>query len=103
MPITRESATIFSTRIHDVPDELVRQLLVFQYGWAWTPPHPDKWPTIKAAQRFHETASAEDLQTVQLRLLARESDAEIGRRVGQPPEIIHFYEKFFYNCRDRLC
>jgi hypothetical protein len=85
-----------------VPDELVRQLLVFQYGWTWTAPRPEDWPAIQAVLRFHESATAEELMTVQVRLLARESDDEIGRRVGQPPEIIHFYEKLHYNCRDRL-
>lgn len=90
------------TRESQVPDEIVRQLLVFQYGWSWTPPRPDERPAIQAAQRFAETASAGELQTVQLRLLARETDAAIGERVGQPPEVIHFYERLCFDCRERI-
>lgn len=86
----------------DVPDLLVRHLLTVHHGWPWNVPTPEDAAAIRAAVAWHQTASAADLQTVQLRLLARESDDQIGLRVGQPPAVVERYEQLFFNCRDRL-
>lgn len=39
---------------------------------------------------------------IEARLLARQTDEEIAAELGTVPEVVHWYEKAFFNVRDRL-
>lgn len=54
------------------------------------------------AMRIHESISPELSLYVQCRILAKQSDEEIAARVGTTPDAIFWYEKIFYDVRDRL-
>ncbi len=91
-----------ATRRKDVPDELVRKLLTQMYGWRWDAPSDDEWAAMQAATAWHTTASADAVLEVQARLLAAQTDDVIAAAVGTSPEVVDYYEKLFYSCRDRL-
>lgn len=62
----------------------------------------EKFPGPYGAIQLRESVPAELQLAVQCRILARQTDAEIAKKVATTEESIDWYEKFFYNVRDRL-
>ncbi len=54
------------------------------------------------AMWIHEKADPMSRLRVECRILAGESDAEIGAKEGVPPESVLWYEKLFFHVRDRI-
>lgn len=61
---------------------------------------PELQPLYQAYQLY--SAVGERRWEIEARLLARQSDHDIGIRCGVPPEVIESYERLFFAVRDRL-
>ena len=59
-------------------------------------------PALVQAHRLRWSTDAEDRAIVESRILATETDAEIGRKLGVLPEAVDWYEALFFCVRDRL-
>jgi hypothetical protein len=59
-------------------------------------------PQAFLAHAIHFHPDREWHALFQARILAREEDDQIAQRFHTSPEVIHFYEKVFYNVRDRM-
>jgi len=65
------------------------------------PAAASQWSAIRTA---HEIAQRDNPRRweIQARLLAKQSDAEIAVRCSLSPDVISYYETFFFNVRPRL-
>lgn len=61
-----------------------------------------KFPDLYHAQRLREHPSGESQAVLEARILSGASNAEIAHNFGTAPGVIRWYEKLFYNVRDRL-
>lgn len=60
-----------------------------------------QWSAINAARELAERGDPLQWE-VQARLLARQTDEEIGAQVNEVPQVIHWFEGLFFNVRPRL-
>jgi hypothetical protein len=60
------------------------------------------YPDAYHAHLLHYSAAAEVRQILEARLLTKEPLAVIAKRLATTPEAIQYYEKIFFNVRDRL-
>lgn len=63
-----------------------------------------QWPAHHAAHQLAESDGplVWEVQAVQARLLADQTDEEIAARCGPSAEAVHWYEALFFHVRDRL-
>jgi len=62
----------------------------------------DQDPALVQAHMLRWSPNAEDRAIVEARILAGETDAAIGKRLGLMPEAVDWYEDLFFCVRDRL-
>ena len=61
-----------------------------------------QYPAVCHAHRLHYSADLERRQILEARLLTSETFAEIAVRLATEPSVIEYYERLFFNIRDRL-
>ena len=61
-----------------------------------------EYPDVCAAHRFHYSPDLEQRQTLEARLLTDETFEQIASRYGVAPQVIDYYEKLFFDVRDRM-
>lgn len=61
-----------------------------------------RYPIPYLAYELQTNSDNHYRQVVQARILARQTDIDIGARIHLPGEVVDFYEKCFFNVRDRL-
>ena len=59
-------------------------------------------PALVQRDMLRRSLDAEDRAIVEARILAGETDAEIGRKLAILPEAVDWYEALFFCVRDRL-
>lgn len=94
---------------HD--DHFVREARAFLLRWRAYADQPDRreelfWENagLYYAHEVHDRAAdePEGALTLQARLLARQSSAEIAELTGLPPEAVDWYEALFFGVRERI-
>lgn len=61
-----------------------------------------EYPAVCQAHLLHYSADVESRQVIEARLLTSESFAEIAGRMATEPATVAYYERIFFNVRDRF-
>lgn len=61
-----------------------------------------KYPGLFAAHLFHHQPDKEWRWLLQARILSGENDEQVARRMSTLPSAVKWYERIFFNVRDRL-
>jgi len=91
-----------------IDDEYIRKYRTFLLRWRGYGSSEDRmrlfpaYPEMYHAQRFHERHDSESQSVLEARLLTGASSADIAYGFGTSPSVVSWYEKLFYNVRDRL-
>lgn len=89
-------------------DEYVRRYRAFLIRWRGYRNSEERrrlfpnYPALYHTQRFHERFSGEEQAVLEARLLSGASNADIAYECATSPDVVRWYEKLFYNVRDRL-